>query len=67
MSKPAKGPHDQSKRPYERPRLEPSEIFGAEAMTGTCCRSTVGSCSNTTRNNARTAIDPNKIRVSTVS
>jgi hypothetical protein len=67
MSKEAKEAHGQTKRPYEKPRVESSEIFGAEAMTGSCCRSTVGSCTNTTRNNRRTAIDPSKIRVSTVS
>lgn len=53
------------KRPYERPTLVPSSVFGAEAATGSCCRG--GACSNATRNAQRTAIDPNKVRSSTVS
>lgn len=32
------------KRPYEKPTLEPSSIFGAD--TTTCCRATNGTCSN---------------------
>jgi hypothetical protein len=67
MSKEAKEARSQTKRPYERPRLEPSEIFGAEAMTGSCCRRTVGTCSIAARNNAQTRIDPNKARTSTIS
>ena len=31
------------KRPYEKPTLEPSSIFGAD--TTTCCRATTGTCS----------------------
>lgn len=31
------------KRPYEKPTLEPSSIFGAD--TQTCCRATNGTCS----------------------
>jgi hypothetical protein len=65
MTKPSKGPCGQSKRPYERPRLEPSEIFGAEAMAGTCCRG--GTCSNAVRNTQRTTIDVNKQKTSTAS
>jgi hypothetical protein len=33
----------QEKRPYEKPTLEPSSIFGAD--TTTCCRATNGTCS----------------------
>ena len=33
----------QDKRPYEKPTLEPSSIFGAD--TTTCCRATNGTCS----------------------
>jgi hypothetical protein len=33
----------QDKRPYEKPTLEPSSIFGAD--TTTCCRVTNGTCS----------------------
>jgi hypothetical protein len=58
---------DQGKRPYERPTLEGSSVFGAEAMTGSCCRATPGTCSNATRNAQRVSIDPNKIRVSSTS
>ena len=39
----------QEKRPYEKPTLESSSIFGAD--TTTCCRSTTGSCSTTQRSN----------------
>ena len=35
------------KRPYEKPTLEPSSIFGAD--TTTCCRATTGSCSTAQR------------------
>ena len=35
----------QEKRPYEKPTLEPSSIFGAD--TTTCCRATTGTCSAT--------------------
>lgn len=34
----------QDKRPYEKPTLEPSSIFGAD--TTTCCRATNATCSN---------------------
>jgi len=67
MSEQAKRPAGEAKLPYERPRLEPSELFGVEAGTGSCCRSSPGSCSNATRNAERSSIDPNKIRVSTTS
>lgn len=67
MSKEAKGARGQSKRPYERPRLEPSDIFGAEAMTGSCCRTTNQTCSIATRNTRQTTIDANKARTSTAS
>lgn len=33
----------QDKRPYEKPTLQPSSIFGAD--TTTCCRATTGTCS----------------------
>jgi len=33
----------EDKRPYEKPTLEPSSIFGAD--TTTCCRATNGTCS----------------------
>ncbi|HSB67776.1 MAG TPA: hypothetical protein VLT62_00385 [Candidatus Methylomirabilis sp.] len=67
MSKRTKEPGGQSKRPYERPRLEPSQIFGAEAMVGSCCRRTTGTCSLAARNAGRTTIDPSKVRLSTTS
>ena len=38
----------EAKRPYEKPTLEPSSIFGAD--TTTCCRTTVTSCSGGQRN-----------------
>ncbi|MFB3816107.1 MAG: hypothetical protein ACE147_00465 [Candidatus Methylomirabilales bacterium] len=56
-----------TKRPYEQPRLEPSAVFGAEAMWGSCCRGSGVTCTNTTRNTRRTTIDPNKARNVTVS
>jgi len=37
----------QDKRPYEKPTLEPSSIFGPH--TTTCCRVTNGTCSNAQR------------------
>jgi hypothetical protein len=37
----------QDKRPYEKPTLEPSSIFGAD--TTTCCRVTTGTCSASQR------------------
>ena len=36
------------KRPYETPVLAPSSVFGAEAMTGSCCRG--AACTTGTRN-----------------
>jgi hypothetical protein len=45
-----------AKRPYERPALEPSSIFGAEAATGSCCRG-AGTCSNATRDTQRITVD----------
>jgi len=38
----------QDKRPYEKPTLEPSSIFGAD--TTTCCRATNMTCSVAQRN-----------------
>jgi hypothetical protein len=37
----------QEKRPYEKPTLAPSSIFGAD--TTTCCRTGTGSCSTSQR------------------
>ena len=34
---------NETKRPYEKPTLEPSSIFGAD--TTTCCRVSNGTCS----------------------
>ena len=65
MSDQDKRPPIRSKRPYERPLLEPSAIFGAEAMTGTCCRG--GTCTNAQRNTRRTTVDVNKGRNTTTS
>lgn len=33
------------KRPYERPTLEAREIFGAEAISASCCKTTNATCS----------------------
>ena len=38
---------NETKRPYEKPMLEPSSIFGAD--TTTCCRATNGTCSTAQR------------------
>lgn len=67
MSEQARGSHGQLKRPYERPRLESSEIFGAEAAWGSCCRRTNATCSNVMRKAQRTSIDPSKRRSQTAS
>lgn len=58
MSDEAKRPPIRSKRTYERPLLEPSAIFGAEALAGTCCRG--ATCTNPVRNTQRTTTDSNK-------
>lgn len=34
------------KRPYERPTLEARDIFGAEAVTASCCKVTNATCSS---------------------
>ena len=60
------GSEKRARRPYERPRLEPSSIFGAEAMTGSCCR-TMGVCTQTTRDTQRVTTDVNKGTNSTSS
>jgi len=65
MSDRDKRPPIRSKRPYERPLLEPSAIFGAEAMTGTCCRG--GACTRAVRNTQRTSTDVNKGRSNVTS
>ena len=56
---------ERPKRPYERPTLQASSVFGAEAMTGSCCRS--GSCTNSQRNSQQSSIDASKVTSSTVS
>ena len=38
---------EDKRRPYEKPTLEPSSIFGAD--TTTCCRATNGTCSASQR------------------
>jgi hypothetical protein len=55
------------KRPYERPTLEGSSIFGAEAMTGSCCRTSNATCSFAARINQQITVDPNKIRAMSAS
>lgn len=50
----------QSKRPYEQPRLEASEVFGAEAGANSCCRNTGAACPNAVRDTSRTTIDAAK-------
>lgn len=55
------------KRPYERPTLEGASVFGAEAMTGSCCRNTVAACSVSARNAERITIDASKNRASSTS
>jgi hypothetical protein len=67
MAETQKPADSRTKRPYAQPRLEPSEVFGPEAMTGSCCRGSGITCTNTTRNTARTTIDPSKARNATVS
>lgn len=57
----------QRKRPYERPRLEATEVFGVEAAAGSCCRTTAATCSNAQRTAQQSSIDPSKVRTSTVS
>ena len=52
------------KRPYERPVLASGSVFGAEAMAGTCCRT---SCTNAARDALRISRDVNKVRNTTVS
>jgi hypothetical protein len=58
---------DRPKRPYERPTLEGASVFGAEAMSGSCCRTTNSTCSNSARNAQRTTVDPSKSRTMTVT
>lgn len=53
-----------TKRPYERPELVASSIFGAEATSAGCCRSTT--CNISSRTGGR-AIDPLKKTSSTSS
>ena len=56
-----------TKRPYEKPTLEGSSVFGAEAMTGSCCRTTNSTCSISARNSDQLTTDPSKVRTSTNS
>jgi hypothetical protein len=58
---------ERPKRPYQRPTLEGASVFGAEAMAGSCCRTSPGACSNATRDTQRLTNDPSKVRVSAVS
>ena len=55
---------DTRKRPYERPVLKASDVFGAEATSTGCCRTT--SC---TLGNKATGqgLDPSKKQSSTAS
>lgn len=53
------------KRPYERPTLVPSSVFGAEAAVGSCCRT--GVCDNAARDSARVNFDGSKARNSTIT
>lgn len=55
------------KRPYEKPTLEGSSVFGAEAMTGSCCRTTNSTCSASARNTQQLTTDPSKARTSMTS
>jgi hypothetical protein len=56
-----------AKRPYTTPVLTGSDIFGAEAASGACCRATTGTCSTTTRSTLRMTIDGSKAQTSTNS
>ena len=56
-----------AKRPYTTPVLKGYDLFGAEAAAGSCCRSTTGTCSTTTRNTLRMTIDGSKAQTSTNS
>jgi hypothetical protein len=38
-----------TKRPYERPTLQGKEMFGAEGTTGSCCKTTISTCSTATK------------------
>jgi hypothetical protein len=51
---------DAPRRPYVTPVLTGYDLFGAEALSGSCCRATTGTCSSTTRNTLRTRIDGSK-------
>ena len=53
---------EQPKQPYERPTLDAKEIFGAEGVAATCCKTTLATCSVA----ARTAMGKGA-RTSTVS
>lgn len=53
------------KRPYERPTLAGTSLFGAEAMTGSCCRG--GACTNTQKSTQQMTIDAGKTKPSTLS
>ncbi|MGH8058043.1 MAG: hypothetical protein ACREOH_12535 [Candidatus Entotheonellia bacterium] len=52
---------DTPKRPYERPTLVATTLFGAEAGMGTCCRVTTAQC-GASRTVQAGSVDPNKTR-----
>ena len=56
-----------AKRPYMTPTLSGYDLFGAEAASGACCRSTTGTCSTSTRNTLRMTIDGAKAQTSSNS
>ena len=58
---------ERPKRPYQRPTLEGASVFGAEALSGSCCRSSTSTCSNAARDTQRITTDANKVRTSTAS
>lgn len=55
-----------AKRPYETPTLVPSSVFGAEAATGSCCRSPAV-CNNSMRDSQIALVDPAKVKNFTAS
>ena len=56
-----------AKRPYTTPVLAGHDLFGAEAATGSCCRTTTGTCSLSTRSTLRLTIDGAKNQTSSNS
>ena len=55
---------DTPKRPYERPTLKASDVFGAEATSTGCCRTTACNIGNRSTGQA---VDPLKKTSSTAS